>query len=164
MDDIRLDLEKGDKGGIKQSIQNCMTVFYRDPLLKGAICRNELTCRTDIVKDMRWKRSPTSSITDVDIFQIQRYLEREYGLKSERNINKAISIIASENGYHPIKQYLESLERDGEERIKHAMTKYLVVDEDEYSESLMKLLLMATIKRIYEPGCKYDIMVCAVGG
>ena len=23
---------------------------------------------------------------------------------------------------------------------------------------------MAAIKRIYEPGCKYDIMVCAVGG
>lgn len=164
MDDIRLDLEKGDKGGVKQSIQNCMTVFYRDPLLKGAICRNELTCRTDIVKDMGWKRSPTASITDVDIFQIQRYLEREYGLKSERNINKAISIIASENGYHPIKQYLENLEWDGEERIKHAMTKYLGVDEDEYSESLMKLLLTAAIKRIYETGCKYDIMVCAVGG
>ena len=164
MDDIRLDLEKGDKGGVKQSIQNCMTVFYRDPLLKGAIRKNELTCRTDISKDMGWKRSPTASITDVDIFQIQRYLERNYGLKSERNINKAISIIASENGYHPIKQFLESLEWDGEERIKHAMTKYLCVDEDEYSESLMKLLLTAAIKRIYEPGCKYDIMVCAVGG
>jgi len=164
VDDIRLDLEKGDKGGVKQSIQNCMTVFYRDPLLKGAIRKNELTCRTDISKDMGWKRSPTSSITDVDIFQIQRYLERNYGLKSEKNINKAISIIASENGYHPIKQYLESLEWDGEERIKHAMTKYLGVDEDEYSESLLKLLLTAAIKRIYEPGCKYDIMVCAVGG
>ena len=164
VDDIRLDLEKGDKGGVKQSIQNCMTVFYRDPLLKGAIRKNELTCRTDISKDMGWKRSPTASITDVDIFQIQRYLERNYGLKSERNINKAISIIASENGYHPIKQYLESLEWDGEERIKHAMTKYLGVDEDEYSESLLKLLLTAAIKRIYEPGCKYDIMVCAVGG
>ncbi len=164
MDDILADLEKGEKGIVKQSIQNCMTVFYRDPLLKGAICKNELTGRTDIVKDMGWKRSPTSSITDVDIYQIQRYLEREYGLKSERNINKAISIIASENGYHPIKQVLENLKWDGEERIKHVLTKYLGVDEDEYSESLMKLLLMAAIKRIYEPGCKYDIMVCAVGG
>lgn len=37
MEDIRLDLEKGEKGGVKQSIENCMTVFYRDPLLKGAI-------------------------------------------------------------------------------------------------------------------------------
>ena len=164
MDDVRLDLEKGEKGSIKQSIENCMTVLYRDPLLKGAICRNELTCRIDIIKDLGWKRSPSLTITDVDMYQTQRYLEKTYGLKSERNITKAVSIIASENGYHPIKQYLENLEWDGEERIKHVMTKYLGVDEDEYSESIMKLLLTAAIKRIYEPGCKYDIMVCAVGG
>jgi predicted P-loop ATPase len=163
-EDILLDLEKGERGSVKQSIGNCMTVFYRDPILKGGICRNELTCKTDIVKDMGWKRSPTASITDVDIFQIQRYLERIYGLRSERNINKAISIIASENSYHPIKKFLEKLEWDGEERISHAMTKYLGVDENEYSEALMKLLLTAAIKRIYEPGCKYDIMVCLVGG
>lgn len=164
VEDILPDLEKGERGSVKQSIRNCMTVFYRDPLLKGAICRNELTCKTDIVKDMGWKRSSSASITDVDVFQIQRYLEQTYGLRNERNINKAVSIIASENSYHPIKQFLESLEWDGEERISHAMTKYLGVDEDEYSEALMKLLLMAAIRRIYEPGCKYDIMVCLVGG
>ena len=93
VEDIRLDLEKGEKGGVKQSIENCMTVFYRDPLLKGAICKNELTCRIDIVKDMGWKRNPSASITDVDMFQTQRYLERNYGLKSERNINKAINLV-----------------------------------------------------------------------
>ena len=164
VDDIRLDLEKSDKGGVKQTIENCMTVFYRDPLLKGAIRKNELTCRLDLKMKTGWKRSISSSLTEVDEYQIQRYMESNYGLRSENNINKAIHIIASENGYHPIKQYLESLEWDGEERIKHAMTRYLGVDEDEYSEALMKLLLTAAIKRIYEPGCKYDIMVCAVGG
>jgi len=164
VDDIRLDLEKSDKGGVKQTIENCMTVFYRDPLLKGAIRKNELTCRLDLKMKTGWKRSISSSLTEVDEYQIQRYMESNYGLRSENNINKAIHIIASEHGYHPIKQYLESLEWDGEERIKHAMTRYLGVDEDEYSEALMKLLLTAAIKRIYEPGCKYDIMVCAVGG
>lgn len=164
MDDILSDLEKNDKGGVKQSIQNCMTVFYRDPLLQGAICKNELTCRIDVVNDMGWKRSPTPSITDVDMFQIQRYLESQYGIKSERNINKAISIIASENSYHPIKQVLETLKWDGKERIRHVITRYLGADEDQYSEEIMKLLLMAAIKRIYEPGCKYEIMVCFVGG
>ena len=130
VDDIRLDLEKGDKGGVKQTIENCMTVFYRDPMLKGAIRKNELTCRLDLKMKTGWKRSLSGNLTEVDEYQIQRYMERNYGLRSENNINKAIHIIASENGYHPIKQYLESLEWDGEERIKHVMTKYLGVDED----------------------------------
>ena len=163
-DDILCDLEKTEKGSVKQSIENCMTVLCRDPGLKGMVRKNELTCRTDIVRKPGWKRSMSSSITDVDIYQIQRYMEQNYGLKSEKAINKAISITANENSYHPIKDYLESLKWDGRERIRHAMTKYLGVDEDGYAESLMRLLLTAAIKRIYEPGCKYDIMVCAVGG
>ena len=164
VEDVQLELEKTEKGNVKQTIRNCMTVLYRDPMLKGTIRRNELTGKTDIVGDYKWKRNPTPSITDVDTFQIQRYMEENYGLKNDKTINKAIAIVASENGYHPIKDFLESLKWDGLPRIKHVLTKYLGVDEDDYAEALMKLLLMAAIKRVYEPGCKYDIMVCIVGG
>lgn len=164
MEDVRLDLEKNDKGNIRQGIKNCMCVLYRDPMLKGTIRKNEFTGKTDIVGKYRWKRNPTSNITDVDTYQIQRYMEETYGLKNERVINKSIAIVASENGYHPVKDFLEGLKWDGVPRIKHVMTKYLGVDENEYSEAIMKLLLMASIKRIYEPGCKYDIIVCIVGG
>ena len=164
MEDIRLSLEKTEKGIVKQSIKNCITVLYHDPMLRGTIRKNEFTGKTDIVGKYRWKRNPTPNITDVDIYQIQRYMEETYELKNERVINKAIAIVASENGYHPVKVFLEGLKWDGVERIKHAMTKYLGVDEDDYAEAIMKLLLMAAIKRIYEPGCKYDIMVCIVGG
>ena len=163
-EEIRLDLEETEKGVVKQTIRNCMTVLYRDPMLKGTIRRNEFTGRTDIVGKYRWKRNPTPNITDVDIYQIQRYLEENYGLKNDRIINKAIAIVASENSYHPVRDYLESLKWDGTQRIRHAMTRYLGVDEDEYAEALMKLLMTAAIKRIYEPGCKFDIMVCIVGG
>ena len=84
VDDIRLDLEKSDKGGVKQTIENCMTVFYRDPLLKGAIRKNELTCRLDLKMKTGWKRSISSSLTEVDEYQIQRYMESNYGLRSEK--------------------------------------------------------------------------------
>lgn len=36
-EDIQADLVRNNKGNICQSIDNCMTVFQRDPLLKGAI-------------------------------------------------------------------------------------------------------------------------------
>ncbi len=114
MDDVRAELVKNDKGSVMQSIENCMTVLKHDPLLKGAICRNELTCRTDIVKEMGWRRGPFLSLTDVDEYQIQRYMEREYSLKNDKIIPKAISIAASETSYHPIKKFLEGLVWDGQ--------------------------------------------------
>ena len=43
VEDIQTDLARNNKGNICQSIDNCMTVFQRDPLLKGAIRENELS-------------------------------------------------------------------------------------------------------------------------
>lgn len=37
VEDIRADLARNDKGDTCQTINNCMLVFQRDPLLKGAI-------------------------------------------------------------------------------------------------------------------------------
>lgn len=164
VDDILEDLEKTEKGGTRQTLNNCVTVLRRDPVLRGSIRKNELTERMDMVKDLGWKRSGGSAITDNDIYRIELYMEKTYGLMKDRLINKAISIVASENSYHPIRDYLESLEWDGEERITNVLTKYLGVDRSVYTDEVMNLFLMAAIERIYHPGCKYELMLCLVGG
>ncbi len=164
VDDILEDLEMTEKGGTRQTLNNCVTVLRRDPVLKGAIRKNELTERMDMVKDLGWKRSGSSAITDNDIYRIELYMEKTYGLMKDRLINKAISIVASENSYHPIRDYLESLEWDGEERITNVLTKYLGVDRCVYTDEIMNLFLVASIERIYHPGCKYELMLCLVGG
>ena len=162
-EDIQVDLVRNNKGNICQSIDNCMTVFQRDPLLKGAIRKNELSGKIDIVGDLGWERT-SSSLTDTDVYQLHWYLEKQYGLKNERNINKAMNIAASENRYHPIREYLEQLVWDGKYRIGRLLPKYLGTEEDAYTRGMMQLLMLAAIHRVYEPGCKYEIMVCLVGG
>lgn len=164
MDDIFADLEKTEKGHVKQTIANAVVVLDRDPVLKGVLRKNELTGKTDIVKPLLWKRSGSSSITDIDLYQIQRYIGEKYQLNNDKVINKAVSIVASENGYHPIKTYLEGLRWDGKARIYHVLAKYLGADEDDYTYEVMSLLLRACIARIYHPGCKFEIMVCLIGG
>ncbi len=52
VEDIQTDLARNNKGNICQSIDNCMTVFQRDPLLKGAIRKNELSGKIDIVGNL----------------------------------------------------------------------------------------------------------------
>ena len=46
--EIRDNLEVTEKGRIRQSIQNCKHVLEHDPCLRGAVCRNEMTCQIDI--------------------------------------------------------------------------------------------------------------------
>ena len=163
VEDIRADLARNDKGNTCQTINNCMLVFQRDPLLKGAIRKNELSGKIDIVGNLGWQRT-SSSLTDTDVYQIHWYLEKNYGLKNDRNINKAMNIVASENRYHPIRDCLEKLKWDGQPRIDNLLPRYLGADHDDYTKEIMRLLMMAAIRRVYEPGCKFEIMVCLVGG
>ena len=85
VDDVSNDLARSEKGWVKQTIDNCMIAFRRDPLLKQSIRKNELTGKIDIVKELGWKRK-NSSIVDTDVYQIQHYLENTYGLTSEKNM------------------------------------------------------------------------------
>lgn len=163
VEDIRADLARNEKGNICQTINNCMLVFQRDPLLKGAIRKNELSGKIDIVGNLGWQRT-SSSLTDTDVYQIHWYLEKNYGLKNDRNINKAMNIVASENKYHPIRECLEKIIWDGLPRIDNLLPRYLGADHDDYTKEIMRLLMLAAIRRVYEPGCKFEIMVCLVGG
>ena len=57
IEEIKAGLETTEKGGVRQSIRNCLTVFQRDPLLSGAIAYNILTDRKDIILHLRICRS-----------------------------------------------------------------------------------------------------------
>ena len=63
-------LESTEKGGVRNSIRNCLTVFQNDPLLSGAIAKNLLTERTDIIKPIGYHRTGTA-ITDTDMNYLQ---------------------------------------------------------------------------------------------
>ena len=163
VEDVLESLARTQKGNVKSSIENCMTILYRDPLLKDAICKNELTNKIDIVKPLLWKRNG-NSIIDVDMYQIQRYIETHYGISSDKVINKAVSIAASERSYHPIRNFLEALQWDGKSRIASLLPRFLGADDNEYTREIIRLLMLAAVHRVYEPGCKFEIMVCLVGG
>lgn len=50
-----------------------------------------------------------------------------------------------------------------EERIQPALHHFLGADDNEYVGEVMKIYMLATIARLYEPGKKYDICLCLVG-
>ena len=151
------------KGEITQKFENYIMVLVRDPLFKNAIRFNLMTERVEIVKHVGWQRSGYA-LTDIDLRYIRFYLEKYYGLTNPNTMQEAIQLVANEQRFHPVCEMLESLEWDGVERIKEILPVYMGVTRDEYAYEVMKLFLLGTICRVYEPGCKFDYMMCLVGG
>lgn len=164
VEEVKALLESTEKGGIRNSIKNCLTVFQKDPLLSGAIACNLLTERTDIIKPIGHRRRAGSAMTDTDMKYIRLYLEETYGLTSEKKIADAAALAADENSYHPIRDYLSSLTWDGTERIRFALRHFLGAAADDYTYESLKLFLLGAIHRTFQPGCKFEIMFCLVGG
>ena len=164
VEEVKSMLDSTEKGGVRNSIRNCLTVFQCDPLLSGAIAYNLLTDRTDIVKPIGYQRSTGSTMTDTDMKYIRLYLEETYGLTSEKKIADAADLAAHQNSYHPVRDYLNSLVWDGTGRIRFCLRHFLGADADKYTCEALKLFLLGAIHRAFQPGCKFEVMLCLVGG
>ena len=163
VEEVRNSLELTQKGKAANTAANYKRVLQNDPLLKGAIRKNMLTERVDIVKPLGWFRSG-STLTDVDIKYLLLYFEENYGLTVEKKIQDAVMVIANENRYHPVCDFLNSLQWDGTERILYCLHHFLGSDTDDYTYEAMKLFLLGAISRAFKPGCKFETMLCLVGG
>ena len=163
VEEVRNSLELTQKGKAANTAANYKRVLQNDPLLKGAIRKNMLTERVDIVKPLGWFRSG-STLTDVDIKYLLLYFEENYGLTVEKKIQDAVMVIANENRYHPVCDFLNSLQWDGTERIRYCLHHFLGSDTDDYTYEAMKLFLLGAISRAFKPGCKFETMLCLVGG
>ena len=116
-----------------------------------------------MVKPIGFHRENTA-LNDTDMKYLLLYLEETYGLTNEKKIDNAIGIVANENKYHPIRDYLSALVWDGTERIRFCLRHFLGADADDYTYEALKLFLLGAISRAFQPGCKFEIMLCLVGG
>ena len=107
VEEVKTMLEGTEKGGVRNSIQNCLTVLQYDPVLSGAVAKNLLTERIDLLKPIgRRNRTGGRAMTDTDMKYIRLYLENTHGLTSEKKIADAADLAAAANSYHPIRDYL----------------------------------------------------------
>ncbi len=100
VEEVKAMLESTEKGGVRNSIRNCLTVFQNDPLLSGAIAKNLLTERVDIVKPIGYHRIGTA-ITDTDMNYLLLYLEETYGLTSEKRLPPPSGLLLTKTATTP---------------------------------------------------------------
>ena len=153
-------LSTDSKGKVKQTIGNMIAALCYDQATKEMFRYNEMTDKVEVTGAW-WKRS-SISISDNDLNNMRLYLEQTYGLSHEKNIPRAIDIIAHQRSYHPVREYLEGLHGDGGEYIKNVLPKYLGAEKSRYVEEALKITMLGAIKRVFEPGTKFDSMLCLV--
>jgi hypothetical protein len=168
-------LEFDHAGNIKSTLHNVAVLIENDPRLKGAVAQNLLrqskvlrrtvATKSEIASDMLcYDLNNGTPWQDIHTDIIRCLLDspngkdkKGYGLKcSLMDIQAALNIVAERNAYHPVHEYLEGLKWDGVRRVKTMFSRYLGCDETAYSCDVGVKIMLASVVRVYEPGCKFD--------
>jgi predicted P-loop ATPase len=77
----------------------------------------------------------------------------------KENTNDAAVQLCLRHQFDPVRDYLDRLNWDGVRRIDKWMTTYLGADDTELTRDIGILALVAAVRRVRDPGCKFDQIV-----
>lgn len=147
---------------IKNTLGNLRLILENDPNLKAIVFNQQLD-GMEIKGDIPWKH-PSKYWRDADDAQLISYIDSRYGTFSARNYEIAVTKVADDRSYHPIREYLASLpEWDGELRVDTLLVDYLGAEDNEYVRAVTRKILCAAVCRVMNPGCKFDSMLVLNG-
>jgi putative DNA primase/helicase len=112
-------------------------------------------------------RDAAGPIEESDDLRLGDYLSSKYKLKaaSRAALTEAISTVADETRFHPVRDWLNGLEHDGVPRLDKWLIHVLGMDpiklerkprRRRYLELVGRYLLLGLVARVFEPGCKFD--------
>lgn len=150
------------------SLHNVELILTHDPLLKNAFCYNKLLNRDVIKRPVPWhpeirNKEDGDCWTDRDHNRLYLYMERAYGLQCYKEIDMAWGIVCDDNAFHPVQDYLNSLEWDGVERLDTLMVRYFNAEDTPYTRAVTRKTFTAAAARMLVPGIKFDNVLTLVG-
>ena len=94
---------------------------------------------------------------DSDTERVQEWLQI-VGLNtlSRSNTETAVNLVALENEFDPVKEWIEAQVRDGQSHIGTWAIDCLGCDDTSYTRAVSRYWIIAAVARVYAPGCKFD--------
>lgn len=158
------ELELDINGSIEASAKNLELIFENDPNLSKKCAIDQFANRVALKADLPWRKLGEYRFwKDSDDSGLRIYIEKVYGIAHKGKIEDAFTQEIEKRAYHPVRDYLDTLEWDGEKRVESLLVDYLGAEDTRYVRTVTKKTLVAAIARIYVPGIKFDTMLSTTG-
>lgn len=161
-EDWQLGLTLDKKGDVQSSLKNLILILENDQNLKPIVF-NQLGDNLEIIGPLPWTNEHRWW-RDADDAQLVSYIDRVYGSFTARNYDVAVTKVADDRAYHPLRSYLAELpEWDGSPRVDTLLIDYLGAADNPYIRAVTRKTLCAAAARVYSPGCKFDTILVLNG-
>ena len=134
--------------------------------IRIAFAKMGVTLRYDqfaLRKEIEGLRGFGPTLDDAAIDRLRVNLDQRFGLRMAVDLFMlVVNDTAQTNRHHPVKDYLDALHWDGVARVDAWLINYGAPDT-EYVRAVSALPLIAAVRRIRQPGCKFDEMLVLEG-
>lgn len=152
------------KGEYENSANNLNIIFQFDPFLKNAFKLNTFDNKRYVTKTLPWRKiDDVEPLRDVDYSGVRNYIECIYGIVSSQKVDDALALEIEKKKFHPIIEYIKSLQWDGVPRVNTLLIDYFGAEDNAYTRAAIRKILCAAVTRVFHPGTKFDTALILVG-
>lgn len=158
------ELTANTKGEYENSANNLNIIFQNDHFLRNTFKLNTFDNKRYVTKSLPWRKiDSVEPLRDVDYSGVRNYIECIYGIVSSQKVDDALALEIEKKKFHPIINYIKSLEWDGIPRINTLLIDYFGAEDNAYTRAAIRKMLCAAVARVFQPGIKFDTALILVG-
>lgn len=103
-------------------------------------------------------------ISDDACAMLRKFIIEAFGFDPKaENVRDAVTQLCLEHTFHPIRQMLDALTWDGIPRVDDWLVRYMGADDTPLNRAIGRIMLVAAVRRVREPGVKFDTIVILEG-
>jgi len=148
-------------------LDNVVSILRNDAGWDGVLGYDEMGGRVMKLKPPPFERErgEIGEWMDIDDARLEHWLATTYQLRrlSSDTLSKAVLLVADDNRYHEVRDYLNALVWDKTERVKHWLFAYLGAEPSDYVQAVGMKWLVGAVARAMRPGCKVDNVLILEG-
>lgn len=157
------ELEVDGKSNYLSTAPNLSLIFANDTRLKGAFKFNEFDGKIYACRSLPWRLiKEEEPIRNVDYAGVRNYVESIYGITGNLKIDDALTLEIEKNKFHPIRDYLSSLEWDGDFRLDTLLIDYFGAEDTLYTREAIRKTLVGAVARVFVPAIKFDLVLTLI--
>jgi Virulence-associated protein E len=129
-----------------------------------AIARLGLDCRYDVLHDRYSVNGSAFGNSAIQVSdRVGRQLREMIRLAfkfdpGKQNCIDALYRACEVRAFHPVLDYLDGCKWDGKPRLDTWLIDYMGVEDNPFTRAVGRLMLIASVRRMRQPGCKFDYM------
>lgn len=152
------------KGEIEylQNTENICRILAQHPEFRGRFRYDSFKNIMEIKRGEKWEayREGDDVLTQTKISVI---FSDWFGTVSKQMVYDAMVKVSFDNMFDSAAEYIRSIEWDGEERLDTWLSKTYGAPKDDYHKAVASNWIKGMVKRIIEPGCKFDYVLVLEG-